>query len=374
MEHKDNNDTCLSKSELIGLSDGSLDQVVKQRVDAHLAGCELCSNAVEGYSATPSMAMLGVLDNDINEMIETKIGVSSSFNFQQALNVVLTLVIVGGGIYFFSQNGEKELVPEVVAIVDERPAVERKIEKANTLTGNASLKNDDASRWTTASTEVPEEAEVNWESGEERERTPVSYMPLQHIDANALDQIKGEKKQRAVISTNTKYIYDMKTYDYESIYKREHEYTWYNPNLGVPAEYAHSTDVITYENGPDHKTIWTSYESILNTALAEYKRGKYAKSLTSLNLLLDDYPSDINGLFYKGLCLYHMQKYKKSISYMTSTTADVNPTFDQEAEWFIALGNLKLGEQEIAIEQFKSIVTYNGFYKKEAKKKLREIE
>lgn len=59
---------------------------------------------------------------------------------------------------------------------------------------------------------------------------------------------------------------------------------------------------------------------------------------------------------------------------MTSTAADVNPTFDQEAEWFIAQGNLKRGERETAIEQIKAIIEYDGFYKKEAVKQLRKIE
>ena len=364
---------CLSKDQLLGYSAESLGEAEQQHVERHIQGCEMCAMAAKGFTnAAPNLAMLTLLDNDLHEMVDSKLPSSGTFTIQHGLNVLLGGIIIIGGIYFFNMESE-------TPIVNMLPVVETEAEEPETIVKPPPVTAEVKVEEVTKATEVvlkPEasKAEEPVGSYEPRTRETMSYMPLLQVQASKLEKLKEERSYRARISTNTKYVLDLKTYDYERIYMREHEETWYNPNLGVSAEYAHSTDITTYHNNPDSRTVWKTYKSILESALADYKRSKFDKCLASLNLLLEDYPSDINGLFYKGLSLFYTKKYKKSIQYMTSVAADVNPTFDQEAEWFVALAYIKLGEREIARDHLNTIIEYDGFYKKEARKKLKEIK
>jgi len=303
-------DQCLSKEELVGHAEGTLTQQEQQRVGAHMQNCEMCTMATQGFSASPSLAILGVLDDEIYKMIDSKIPAARRFNIQSVLNVVFGVAIIVGAVYFFSRKNE---VPteSTIPVVNE-------ITKENAAESYAITAIDNPGEITTSeplperSIYVRKKKALNEPAAEERREIVVAnFMPLLNMDVSKLEIEEEKVNKRVRITTNSKYVLDMKTYDYEKFYKREHEETWYNPNLGVPAEYAHSTDVITYNNGPDYKTIWRTYEEILESALADYKRGRYDRALISLNLLLDDFPSDINGLFYKGLCLYQIKKYKK---------------------------------------------------------------
>jgi len=364
---------CLSREELVGLTEGTLTEQVQNRVDAHLQNCEMCSMAAQGFGRSPSLAMLGVLDNDLHSMIEVKAPTARRFNAQTLLNVVFSVVIISGVVFFFSQKNEfpikggSTVISEIAVddVEDNTPVVSTEEPEAKAVSLPLPKREISAKKRKVLKEPAAEER---------REIVVANFMPLLNVDVSQLEIEEEKVHDRVRITTNTKYVLDMKTYDYEKFYKREHEETWYNPNLGVPAKYAHSTDVITYNNGPDYTTIWRTYEEILESALTEYKRGKYEKALASLNLLLDDFPTDINGLFYKGLCLYKKKKYKKSISYMTSVSADVNPTFDQEAAWFVALAHLKLGDRSTAIERLHTIVDYDGFYKKQALMELKSLE
>ena len=363
---------CLSRDELVGYSDGSLEQAEQDHVEAHLKDCEMCAMATGGFSGASNIAMLGVLDNDLKELVDAKLASGKAFNFQQMLNIVLGTMVIGGVVFYFMSKNEQQ-------VEKSGPVAEGYVEETGAEIEPYEVKTkpeieDEVSSYPKIEAATPVK-EIDSEPNPENKREPVSvkFMPMRQVDARSLD---GEEKEesRVRISSNTIYVQEMKTYDYEELYQREHEYNWRNPNLGVSAEYEHGTGVISYPNDPDYRTIWKSYEEILNTALTDYKRGKYDKALISLNLLLDDYPSDINGLFYKGLCLYYANKFDKCIRYMTSVSSDVNPTFDQESEWFIALSYVKLRKRTIAVEKFKAIVKYDGFYKKQAIKQLKYLE
>ncbi|MBL4754245.1 MAG: hypothetical protein JKY52_11725, partial [Flavobacteriales bacterium] len=307
---------CLSREELVGLTEGTLTEQEQNQVDAHLQNCEMCSMAAQGFGKSPSLAMLGVLDNDLHTMIDTKAPTARRLNAQTMLNVVFGVVIILGLVFFFSQKNElpikggNTVISKMAEddVEDNTPVVS--IDEPEEKAAPLPLPKREISAKKRKVLKEPA-------AEERREIVVANFMPLLNVDVSQLEIEEEKVNDRVRITTNTKYVLDMKTYDYEKFYKREHEETWYNPNLGVPAKYAHSTDIITYNNGPDYKTIWRTYEEILESALTEYKRGRYEKALTSLNLLLDDFPSDINGLFYKGLCLYKKKKYKKSIRYMT---------------------------------------------------------
>ena len=364
---------CLSKEELLGYAGRSLEKGEQARVDQHLHVCEMCASAVKGFTNSEThLAMLGVLESDLEELVDVKLPSKGGFNIHQGINAILGAVIIGGGFYLFSTK-KVPVVDNVPAIVEEHNEVPSLDVPAVTVVDEPNIDEQESVQESEVKVINPDDPMLPT-SNERRNYATTDYMPLRQVDASKLEKHEDDKQHRARIATNTKYINDLKTYDYENIYQREHEETWYNPNLGVSAEYAHSTDVVTYENQPDSRTVWKTYEEILFNALSDYRRHKYDKALISLNLLLEDYPSDINGLFYKGLCLYYTRQYKKSIQYMVSVTADVNPTFDQEAEWFVVRAYIELGQLGTAKEQLISIIDFDGFYKNQAKKKLKGLQ
>jgi len=114
------------------------------------------------------------------------------------------------------------------------------------------------------------------------------------------------------------------------------------------------------------ETITLAYTRFIDDALGRFVRNDHKGCLDDLRFLLDQYPDDVNALFYGGLCAYNLGLYDRAGKLLQrAATHDVD-VFDEEATWYHALTLERLGQGEAAKEAFARIAAQDGFYAKQA--------
>ncbi len=116
-----------------------------------------------------------------------------------------------------------------------------------------------------------------------------------------------------------------------------------------------------------------TYVEFLEDALNKYDAGNLIEALSDFNVILDQYPKDLNAQFYKAICYYDLGQNEKSLHvFEISLDSRVN-TFHEEAMWYRGL-ILKEQKQYAAAEKvLEEIVLDNGYYGVQAKKELDEL-
>ena len=82
---------------------------------------------------------------------------------------------------------------------------------------------------------------------------------------------------------------------------------------------------------------------------------------------------DVNALFYGGVCYFNENNTEKALDYFTRVIGNSNGSFYEEAKWYKGLTYLKKRDSDNARKLFAEIVSENGFYKEQAKEKLKGL-
>jgi len=107
------------------------------------------------------------------------------------------------------------------------------------------------------------------------------------------------------------------------------------------------------------------YNDFLDKALFKFKKEKYSEAIRIFDVIIKQYPDDINAIFYNGLSFYKLKKYNKAINYFDLVINDNINIFDQEAEWSKALCLLETNRSE-GEKLLQKIVDEAGFYSQKA--------
>lgn len=162
------------------------------------------------------------------------------------------------------------------------------------------------------------------------------------------------------------YIQEYKTVDYSKI--RPDNPTKKNVSTGVPASQEKKRKVEAFDDMEQQKEV--SYSEFLEEAITYLKNEDYANALAHFNTILEEYENDVNAYFYKGLTLYYMGDFEKSIVALDKSYTMELGNFYEEAIWFKALCLLGTNKPK-AKETFERIVNEKGFYAEQAGERLR---
>jgi len=112
------------------------------------------------------------------------------------------------------------------------------------------------------------------------------------------------------------------------------------------------------------------YTEFMEAALGRFARNEHKACLEDLRFLLEQYPDDVNALFYAGLCSYNLALYARARTFLHRAATHPVDSFEEEATWYHALTLERLGEHEAAREAFDRIANHGGFYAERAKARL----
>jgi hypothetical protein len=399
--------TCLSKKQLVLYHEHKLSAADTHAVERHLVDCELCSEALEGIALLPSMDMWDKVTDDIQKKYpvkEKEIPFYKQNTVWYAAASVALIAVFGWVINNYVQNSKQEvaalkvMAPQVnaevsapvqsdfaasdsqplqmkaVPPVERKPQPEASVAAApvfkqqaprETVSGNA-IAETEISR--NADEVVPEEVKVT----EEKLKAPASTSMNAHTEV--LTDFAREKVLKDKSSNDDLTVLNLsgyKVFDYSYAPSPSNEKNAVG-NAGVPAKYESREDMSKKAAYNSIRVKEVSYDNFLAGALNDYKAKSYSSALNKFQLILSDHPDDVNALFYTALSFEETKEYSKALNYLNKLDALPNKTFDQESQWHRAL-ILVQTDKNTAILLLNTISNANGFYAKDAHKKLEEI-
>ncbi len=112
------------------------------------------------------------------------------------------------------------------------------------------------------------------------------------------------------------------------------------------------------------------YDRYFKTAMSKFARGDRQGCLEDLFVVLEEYPDDVNALFYAGLCCYDLGLFPRAATLLDRARSHKVDTFVEEAEWYHALAKERTSGRAEALPFFNAVVDRNGFYSTRAREHL----
>ena len=122
------------------------------------------------------------------------------------------------------------------------------------------------------------------------------------------------------------------------------------------------------EAGPPDGQI--PYDRYFRSAMGKFAQGDRQGCLEDMFVVLEDYPNDVNALFYAGLCCYDLGLFARAATLLDRARSHEVDTFVEEAEWYHALARERTSGRAEAMPLFRAVVDRNGFYSARAREHL----
>ena len=120
--------------------------------------------------------------------------------------------------------------------------------------------------------------------------------------------------------------------------------------------------------GPIDRNV--PYDRYFRTAMGKYARGDRQGCLEDLFVVLEEYPEDVNALFYAGLCSYDLGLFERAASLLDRARQHRIDTFLEEAEWYHALAMERAYGRDRSLPLLNAVVERSGFYADRARTQL----
>ncbi len=187
---------------------------------------------------------------------------------------------------------------------------------------------------------------------------PVSAPPIERADPKALPTTKPS---RALL-----FFYDLKLVHPKELYPIDPVL-----ELADGSVDARFPDAQAKRNaGPLENAV--PYDRYFRTAMGKFSRGDRQGCLEDLFIVLEEYPEDVNALFYAGLCCYDLGLFQRAANLLDRARKHEVDTFIEEAEWYHALAVERAGGRQEARALLQAVVDRDGFYAPRARTHLAE--
>ena len=113
------------------------------------------------------------------------------------------------------------------------------------------------------------------------------------------------------------------------------------------------------------------YLEFMDDALGRFARHDPAGALRRLQVILDQYPDDVNAPFYCGLCHFHLGRFQQAIDLLERVGAHPVDSFGEEADWYRAQSIEALHGRTAARPLLDRIIQRGGYYADRARMHIR---
>lgn len=168
------------------------------------------------------------------------------------------------------------------------------------------------------------------------------------------------------------YYYDLAVVDYRKYENREQsiQKTTYSFS-GVSAD--KETENSTGDTEMTQKIVKVSYMEYLEESMWYFSKAKYKNALKRFDVIAGQYKNDLNALFYGGLSNYNLGRFDYALLNFTSITNLGGTPFYEDALWYKAKTEIKLGKLDAARYDLQEIIIDGGFYSERAILLMKEL-
>jgi tetratricopeptide (TPR) repeat protein len=143
---------------------------------------------------------------------------------------------------------------------------------------------------------------------------------------------------------------------------------------GATAPSAASNSYIMQEEISGNMQILKKKESkSLNSPIELYQNKKYAEALNGFDAMIQQNNADESALFYKGMCLYHLQRFREASAVLEVVGKNRNLSYSDEALYHAALSFEKSGDLTSAGNILETLAAGTGSFKQKAAKRLKQL-
>lgn len=372
--HSDN-PSGLSREEISSYLRGDLSPEEMHRVESILESDDFAYEAMEGLeeSSKPIQQM-----DKIAEMYHTKYASPwyELFNWKQLLYPIGGVLIIGTW-FFFSPTENKSIAPPIAK--EENTQIEKSI---------VPLKKEDNTPKHTVAYTRPEVTK------KPKEKVKPAKKVVRSSEANPSETSSVYTRNLSIVALKEiryqKLIFDKEVNPIVSISRLDMPYEifdvaglevvnlfyhnmFHNPDElsdGLDASIAHEAHYDPELDKAEGQKQYT-YGSYIETALELYKTKKYKESIASLEIILDQYPKDVNAEYYIGLAYYRQNKSEKAIEYLDRAQNNAIAYFHDDAKLYKALSYKKKGDLKTCKRLLQEIIDQNGKNKNTAEEILK---
>jgi len=158
-----------------------------------------------------------------------------------------------------------------------------------------------------------------------------------------------------------KYFYNMAVVDYTHFENRTQtiqKTTYLFSGVDASLESEHSNNQTQFTE----KVVKVSYMDYLKESMYYFSKGKYKNALKRFDVIASQYKNDYNALFYGGLSNYNLKRFNFALLNFTTIIDQGESPFYDEALWYRAKTNIKLGQTTSAKTDLEMVIINNGFY------------
>lgn len=139
-------------------------------------------------------------------------------------------------------------------------------------------------------------------------------------------------------------------------------------NSSIFEKYYHPYEVaVTYRSGN------TEVDRVFLSALQKYEEQDYEKAMMLFEQLLEVKENDMALNLYSGITYMEEEEYQNASTSFNSIIENNNNLFVEHAKWYLSLCYVITEDKENAIKLLDELVQEDSYYKKDARRILREI-
>ena len=365
----------LSKKEIKDYSIGQLSDEEKRAIEEKMLDNEFEQEAMEGFESNPN----AIEDfNSVEKKINSQIDISGKLWKSHYTIILVTVCILSGAVFTIDLLMDKEKTITNKQTI-ENPDIESKsqplvkelsdqdIDKASMLPADEMVDASDI----VLSTPITIDNETN-NNAFEMESEVEEIIKMKSIEAVKINTTISLNNEPVSISNiSVKYIKELLTVNYKDLHTEKITTTEFELS-GLPA----SAENKNSETLGDVQTIIKEifYDDYLLEAMTLFRNNNFKAALKKYKVILEQYPKDLNALFYGALCYYNINQLNSAIAHFNSCIEHKYNTFYEEANWYKAISLFEKKDKSACIEILNKIIQGKGFYTKRAEELMSKMQ
>ena len=365
----------LSKKEIRDYSIGQLSEEEKRAIEEKMLDNEFEQEAMEGFESNPN----AIEDfNSLEQKINSQINNSGKLWKSHYTIILVTVCILSGAVFTIDQLMDKEKTITKKQTIESsdiesksQPLVkelsDQDIDKASMLPADEMV---DASE-IVLSTPITIDNETN-NNAFEMESEVEEIIKMKSIEAVKINTTISLNNEPVSISNiSVKYVKELLTVNYKELHTEKITTTEFELS-GLPA----SAENKNSETLGDVQTIIKEifYDDYLLEAMTLFRNNNFKAALKKYKVILEQYPKDLNALFYGALCYYNINQLNSAIAHFNSCIEHKYNTFYEEANWYKAISLFEKKDKSACIEILNKIIQGKGFYTKRAEELMSKMQ
>lgn len=199
-----------------------------------------------------------------------------------------------------------------------------------------------------------------------RDEIPQRMQPLSAIQLDQRNKNNNIKRPMAKEVMLSDFIFvDYRGIREERIFQ-DSDLTGLRANLHSEGD-SQKTDEVPFDKNK------VSYHAYLAETALILKTRNWAGAAQRFEIILKQYPEDVNALFYMAFIKYNQNAYGESLRYLDLIETAYHGNFEQESQWYKLKNYIELKNYDLAQKQAQKIIESDGFYKKQAEELLKNM-